>query len=74
MTIHVNTVLVDNLLFQVLSWFCNHGDEICRHDKVADNLKGIQVQQKDFEKLYFSAMVSSVLITSFSVTEWNSNL
>ena len=35
-----------------------------RHDNLADNLKAIRGQQKEFEKYYFSAMVCTVLLTN----------
>ena len=31
-----------------------------KHKVIPENIKGIRNQQKDFEKLYFSAMVSNV--------------
>ncbi|XP_064611995.1 puratrophin-1-like isoform X2 [Liolophura sinensis] len=42
---------------KIISWLCNQGEDILqRHKAVADNLKAVRAQQKDFEKLYFSAM------------------
>ena len=44
--------------FQVIDWLVTEGEELLSHHQdVCDNLKGIKAQQKDFDKLYFSAMV-----------------
>ena len=49
---------------QVLRWLQQDGQSLLeRHSHTADNLKAVKGQQKDFEKLYFSAMVSSVLVS-----------
>jgi hypothetical protein len=42
---------------RVLSWLEGEGEEMLgRHATISNNLKGIKSQQKDFDKLYFSAM------------------
>ena len=51
------------VLFQVIDWLVTEGEELLSHHQdVCDNLKGIKAQQKDFDKLYFSAMVSQTNI------------
>lgn len=47
------------LLFQVIGWLCGDGEKMLdSHSTISNNLKGIKSQQKDFDKLYFAAMVS----------------
>ncbi|XP_052232622.1 pleckstrin homology domain-containing family G member 4B-like isoform X3 [Dreissena polymorpha] len=42
---------------KIISWLHTQGNEcLQRHLAMADNLKGIRQQQKDFEKFYFAAM------------------
>lgn len=42
---------------KVISWLQSHGGQIAeRYSNLADNLKSIRSQQKDFEKFHFSAM------------------
>ncbi|XP_052062910.1 uncharacterized protein LOC127702659 isoform X3 [Mytilus californianus] len=42
---------------KVISWLQSHGGQIAdRYANLADNLKAIRSQQKDFEKFHFSAM------------------
>ncbi|XP_069113998.1 puratrophin-1-like isoform X2 [Argopecten irradians] len=42
---------------KVLSWVSGNGEEFFhRYVQLADNLKAIRAQQKDFEKFYYSAM------------------
>ncbi|XP_076112439.1 puratrophin-1-like isoform X2 [Mytilus galloprovincialis] len=42
---------------KVISWLKSHGGQIAdRYANLADNLKAIRSQQKDFEKFHFSAM------------------
>ncbi|XP_046570770.1 puratrophin-1-like [Haliotis rubra] len=42
---------------KLISWTSNDGSQnIQRHSCTADNLKAARIQQKDFEKFYFSAM------------------
>ncbi len=40
---------------------------LSRHHTISDNLKGIRAQQKDFDKLYFAAMVSTLTVIQLSV-------
>ncbi|KAK3086025.1 hypothetical protein FSP39_012335 [Pinctada imbricata] len=42
---------------KIIEWTTRDGEEfLCRHAQLADNLKGIKSQQKEFEKFYFQAM------------------
>ncbi|XP_052816340.1 uncharacterized protein LOC128242930 isoform X3 [Mya arenaria] len=42
---------------KVLTWLHTQGGEcLQRHNNMADNLKGIRTQQKDFDKFYYAAM------------------
>ncbi|CAH1780228.1 unnamed protein product [Owenia fusiformis] len=64
---------------QVLSWLCNEGEEIlAKHGVVSDNLKGIKHQQREFDKLYFSAMThiekASDLLEEASMLSQSGNL
>ena len=52
------------LSFQIISWLHTQGNEcLQRHLEMADNLKGVKSQQKDFEKFYFAAIVSTYRLT-----------
>ena len=57
------------LCLQVINWLCGEGEEqLNKHGDVADNLKAIRMQQKNFDKFYFTAMVShNVLCTNHNV-------
>ena len=64
------------LYFQVISWLHTQGNEcLQRHLVMADNLKGIRTQQKDFEKFYYAAMVSlekiKLIVCLWNNVYWN---
>ncbi|KAK2164074.1 hypothetical protein LSH36_69g05009 [Paralvinella palmiformis] len=51
---------LEKQLKQLLLWLETEGEEILeKHKVMPENIKGIRSQQKDFEKLYFSAMVGN---------------
>ena len=51
-----------------MAWLETDGEELlAHHQDVCDNLKGIKAQQKDFDKLYFSAMVSETRATTLGL-------
>jgi hypothetical protein len=51
------------MFLQIITWTEKTGEEfLLRHAQLGDNLKAIRTQQKEFEKFYFSAMVSLPVI------------
>ncbi|KAJ8302596.1 hypothetical protein KUTeg_018992 [Tegillarca granosa] len=48
---------------QIITWTRTHGEEsLLKHAHLADNLKSIKTQQKEFEKFYFSAMKNRMML------------
>ena len=57
---------IHHFVFQVITWLQSHGGQIAeRYSNLADNLKAIRSQQKDFEKFHFSAMVRNLSLFFF---------
>lgn len=54
------------VLLQVLSWFCKKGDDVLsKHAQhSATNLSAARLHEREFEKFYFTSMVSTLECTN----------
>jgi len=60
--IKINITMFDFFKLQVLSWLCKKGEDILsKHAQhIATNLTSARLHEREFEKFYFTSMVSNV--------------
>lgn len=59
-----NIVLTFFFLLQILSWLCKKGEDVLsKHAQhIATNLTSARLHEREFEKFYFTSMVSNARV------------